>query len=357
MQEKFHQYELRIELAKKYSHATYLASPTDEPEQQVVLTVFSASLFKFPHERENLLQKAQRIKQLQHPHLLPILDMGIEEEQPFVMREYLPNGSLRSHLKQIIPHRLELRDTLTMVLQVGEALAYAHEHTIVHDNVKPENILLGANGQALLTDFSLASRKDAMIRDQTSGEYAFCYMAPEQFAGTSDARSDQFSLGCLAYELITGQVPFAAQTLASMIGQPNDAQPAPLSEKVANLPPTLEAAVLKTLAKDPDERFFDFSQFLEVIRSVLLPPPAFPLGLSHSAEAQKNRIIPHPVQSAKGESIRQRASKRVTHQLPELFEACSTTEVDVIEPAVVPPLSQASIPELTGITPLAESLK
>src|SRR5579872_2098041 len=100
MQEKFHQYDLTTELAKKHSHATYLASPTDEPEHQVVLTVFSASLFHFPHERENLLQKAQRIKQLQHPHLLPILDMGIEEEQPFVMREYLPKGSLRSHLKQ-----------------------------------------------------------------------------------------------------------------------------------------------------------------------------------------------------------------------------------------------------------------
>lgn len=91
MQEKFYQYDLTRELAKKYSHVTYLASPTNpqipkghtgghsEPEDQVVLTVFTASLFHFPHERENLLRKAQYIKQLEHPHLLPILDMGIEE--------------------------------------------------------------------------------------------------------------------------------------------------------------------------------------------------------------------------------------------------------------------------------------
>jgi hypothetical protein len=84
MQGMFYQYNLTTELAKKYSHSTYLASPTNEPESQIVLSVFATSLFRFPHERENLLQKAQRIKQLQYQHLVPILDMGIEEEQFFV---------------------------------------------------------------------------------------------------------------------------------------------------------------------------------------------------------------------------------------------------------------------------------
>ena len=160
----------------------------DELERQVVLTVFSTSLFHFPYEHENLLEKAQRIKQLQHSHLVPILDIGIEEEQPFVVREYLANGSLRSRLKQISPRRLELRDALTIVSQVGEALAYAHEHNVLHGNLKPENILFDATGHIFLTDFYLVSRKDAIIRDQTSGEYAFCYLAPEQFAGMCDAR-------------------------------------------------------------------------------------------------------------------------------------------------------------------------
>ena len=115
MPEKFHQYDLIETLSKKYSHTTYLASPTNpqrehgEPERQVVLTVFASSLFRFPHERENLLQKAQRLKKLQHPHLIPILDIGIEEEQPFVVRKYLPKSSLRSHLKKLSPDRLELR--------------------------------------------------------------------------------------------------------------------------------------------------------------------------------------------------------------------------------------------------------
>src|SRR5260370_14063808 len=106
---KFHQYYLTETLSKKYSHTTYLASPTNpqrghgEPERQVALTVFASSLFRFPHERESLLQKAQCIKQLRHPHLIPILDIGIAEEQPFVVREYLPNGSLRSRLNKLSP--------------------------------------------------------------------------------------------------------------------------------------------------------------------------------------------------------------------------------------------------------------
>src|SRR5207245_363211 len=116
---------------------------------------------------------------------------------------------------------------------------------------------------------SLVSRKDAIIRDQASEEYAFCYLAPEQFAGTCDSRSDQYALGCLAYELITGHIPFASHSLASMIVSQSNVLPAPLSEHVADLPPVLETAVLKTLARDPDERFFDFSLFLEVIQSIL----------------------------------------------------------------------------------------
>src|SRR6266576_6517785 len=116
MQEVFHQYSLIRQLAKKHSHSTYLASPTHEPEHQVILTVFTSSLFSSLRERENLLQRAQRIRQLQNSHLVPILDIGIEDEQPFVVREYLSNVSLRSRLKKISPEHLDLWDALTIVL-------------------------------------------------------------------------------------------------------------------------------------------------------------------------------------------------------------------------------------------------
>jgi serine/threonine protein kinase len=358
MPENFYQYYLIETLSKKYSHATYLASPTNEPERHVILTTFARSLFHFPHEHEKLLQKVQRIKQLQHPHLLPILDMRMNEEQPFIVREYLSNGSLRSRLKQISPERMELRDALTIILQVGEALAYAYEHNISHGNVRPENILFDANGRAALTDFSLVERKDAIIRDQTSQEYAFCYLAPEQFAGISDAKSDQYALGCLAYELITGSVPFAAQSLASMMGQQNNALPALLSEHVTGLLPSLEIAILKALVKEPAERFFDFSLFLEVVQSALLPSPAFPF-----APSPRNRAISHPVQSAEaGDTSSFPISNHTTpsdsgSQLQEASEDFAGPEVDAAEPMDTFSISQISMPEWSGILPVSESLE
>ena len=359
MQKKFHQYYLSAELAKKYSHSTYLASPANEPEHQVVLIVFASSFFQFPQERAKLVLKAKSIKKLQHPHLVPILDMGIEQEQSFVVREYLPNGSLRSRLKNISSDHLTLREALSIVSQVGQALAYAHEQNIFHGNMKPENILFDADDQAVLTDFNLVNRNDALIRDQTAEEYAFCYMAPEQFAGICDARSDQYALGCLAYELITGHVPFATLSLASMMGHHSNTQPVPLSERV-DVPPSLEAAVLKALAKDPDERFYDFSLFLEVIQSVLSPTPVFPL--IRSTYSRSNKTISRPALSAKAATIsspiRKRAFMRTAApqslEPPEVF---SSAEVDTAEPAVTPLTPQASMPETPESVPLSESLE
>jgi serine/threonine protein kinase len=323
----------------------------------MVLTVFASSLFSSPREHENLLKKVQCIQDIEHPHVASILNMGIEQEQPFVVREYWPNGSLRSRLKQISPGSMELRDALTIILQVGEALAYAYEHNVSHGSVRPENILFDANGYAVLADFYLVSRKEAIIRDQVSQEYAFCYLAPEQFAGISDARSDQYALGCLAYELITGSVPFAAQSLASMMGSQNNAPPVPLSERVTGLLPSLEIAILKALDKEPAKRFFDFSLFLEVVQSALLPSPAFPF-----AHSPRNRAISHPVESAEARDISFPISN---HTIPsdsepeqqETSEGFASPEIGTAEPMDTFSISQASNPEWAGILPVSESLE
>ncbi len=369
MQGKLHHYNLTTTLAKKYSHSTYLASSIDEPEQQVIVILYSSSLFSSPQERKTFLQKAQRIKELQHPHLLPILDMGIEKEQPFVIRDYLPNGSLRDHLKEISPQQLELHDALHIMLQVGEALAYAHQHDIFHGNIKPENILFDANGNVRLTDFTLVSKADAIVRDQTSEEYAFCYMAPEQFAGTWDARSDQYAIGYLTYELLAGQGPFATQTLTTMMGNQNNV-PIPLPEKVANQLPSLNTAVLKALAKEPDERFFDFSLFLEVIRSVLSPAPAFPLLRSTTSDNGNATSHPrHPLKvsstllssrqsvaclSPLSETSEASASPDTKHDLAELLDAPPTSEVHILKQLKNIPSSDDPFDDLSLIDPAPE---
>jgi serine/threonine protein kinase len=247
-----------------------------------------------------------------------------------------------------------------MISEVGEALVYVHGQNIIHGNIKPENILLDNNGQAVLTDFHLVDRKDAIVRDQTSEEYSFCYLAPEQFAGTCDTRSDQYALGCLTYELITGRVPFAAQSLTSMMGPPSHAIPASLSESMADLPPSLEAAVLKTLAKDPAERFYDFSLFLEVIRAVLSPPPAFPLA--RSARPRRNRAIAHPLRSTEAGDVSSPISNHTAlsdpmPEPPELSRASSSAEVEAAVLENASSMSQVSMPESLDMASLSESLE
>jgi serine/threonine protein kinase len=219
--------------------------------------------------------------------------MGIEKEQPFVVRDYLPKGSLRNRLSLLSPQLLELEEALTLVLQIGRALVTAHEHDIFHGSIKPENILLDLHDQVILTDFSLVSDLDIIIRDRVAEEYAFCYMAPELYVGTCDAQSDQYALGCLAYELITGHVPFDAQDInfAPMKAYHSNAHHAPLFEDATDLPPSLKTAVIKTLAEDPAERFFDFSLFLEVIQAAVSPSPVFPFA--HSARIHENRTSSH----------------------------------------------------------------
>jgi serine/threonine protein kinase len=332
MQAQFHHYKILKELAKKYSHSTYLAVPMDEPKRRVVLVVFSASLFSSDDEREAVLEKAEALKKLHHPHLVPIVDLGIAEQRPFVAREYVPHPSLRSYLKQLAPKRLKLQDALALLLQVGEALVYAHSQKIVHGNLKPENILLDAQGRARLTDFSLLEKKKVMVRDQAAEEYAFCYLAPEQLVGTWDASADQYMMGCLCYELITGGVPFATEGLVSLIRDwSHSVQPAPLSEKVPNLPPSLEAAVLKAMEKDPSNRFEDLSLFLEEMRAAVVPSePAFPLSRPEATDKQKPR------------SFLARQSK----QLATLASSHNDT-------ALAHPLSQR--PEVSSAVELAES--
>jgi serine/threonine protein kinase len=289
------QYHLRRELARKHSHITYLASLANEPKCHIVVTMFTLSLLGDPDERERMLLKAKRIGELKHHYLTPILDIRVEEEQLLVVREYLPHGSLRGRLKPLSSGRLELRDALTIISQVGQALQYAHEHYVTHGNIKPENILFDANDQAFLTDFNLVSANDTAIRDHIAEEYAFCYMAPEQFADIGNPKSDQYALGCLAYELITGHLPFATESLASMRGNHTSEQPVPLSSHVAGLSPSLEAAVLKAMAKDPSDRYPTIYAFLEAMDEDMLPStPLFPFH-SYTTYSTKKRTPSGPL--------------------------------------------------------------
>mgnify|MGYP001439718342 CR=1 FL=1 len=134
-----------------------------------------------PYNQAYVPSRAEFLEQLKHPYILPILDVGIDEGFPYLVAEYEPNGSLRDRIKKHAPQLLPFREILTIIMQVGEALQYAHEQNIIHRDLKPENILFNARNEAMLADFGLATSLSTASIKHVDNAGTPRYMAPEQF--------------------------------------------------------------------------------------------------------------------------------------------------------------------------------
>jgi serine/threonine protein kinase len=152
-------------------------------------------------ERERFIQEARFLGSLGHRHILSVVDVGFDSGRLYLASIYAPGGSLRQRLNQ--KRLLPSDQVLTILTQVGEALQYAHQQNIVHCDLKPENILFNAQGEAVLADFGIATALSTMsVKQLTDMEGTPAYMAPEQFRGQVSKETDQYALGCIAYELV-----------------------------------------------------------------------------------------------------------------------------------------------------------
>ena len=272
MQERFNQYYLTERLASKPLRSVYLAHRVSDASQKVVVKLFDATCLNLDQESESLLQKVKWAKQFKHSHIVPVFDLGVEQGQPYVVSKYLSTGSLRYSLDRLSPQHLDLQESLRIIFQVGQALCYAHQHNILHGNIKPENIFFNKQRKVFLADFRLTSFINVTKLNYKSDPHTTCYMAPEQFSGTTSEQSDQYALACLAYELITGRAPFSAQGFFSMWAKHNTQHAVPLSDLVPDLPEPIERAVLKGMSKDPSERYVNVSTFLRALETISLSP-------------------------------------------------------------------------------------
>jgi serine/threonine protein kinase len=232
--------------------------------------------------QSHLLREARLLKLLKHPHLLPILDIGIHENTPYQVTEYAPRGSLRDRINRQSSRSVPVQESLTILSQIGQALQYVHQRNIIHGNLKPENILFTASGDVLLTDFTIHILLDAAGGAHKHNIGSARYLAPEQFQGIASKASDQYALGCIGYELFTGSVPFSAADFSALgLKHAKESPPAPTQLNML-LPIRMEEAILKALAKQQDARHGSIKDFIaalgtaSIFQARLLAIPAAP---------------------------------------------------------------------------------
>jgi serine/threonine-protein kinase len=220
----------------------------------IALKVLPPERVKDPDRRRRFIQEAKTASALNHPNIVTVYDLGEENGLPYLVMEYVDGEALGT----IIASRrdLTLVQKLDIIIQVCNALHCAHQHHIIHRDVKPANVILLANGNVKLLDFGVAhAAGKAMTRPgQVIGTLA--YMPPEQFNGQPvDARSDVFSTGVMLYELLTYVLPFEATGAAAIINKILREPAPPLSKFIHDYPAELDEIIERALAKNREQRY------------------------------------------------------------------------------------------------------
>lgn len=241
-------------------------------------------------------REAKLLAQLQHPNILAVFDYGESDGYPYIVMPFVPSGTLADLLKG---RPLPLHKARRIMTQIGDALAYAHARGMIHRDIKPSNILMDESGNCLLTDFGLARMVESSSKLTSSGTVLGtpAYMSPEQGAGSEiDHRSDIYSLGIILYEMVTGRVPYNAETPIAIVFK-HIQDPLPSARKLnPDLPETIELILFKALAKNPEDRYQSVEGFVQAIQSAV---PDVLVGETISAqktapkkEPEKTKVAP-----------------------------------------------------------------
>ena len=223
-----------------------------------------------PNFVKRITQEAKAIAALEHPYILPVYDFGTDDGLTYMVMRYIEGGTLAD----LMGSSLSSQRIVEVVGNVARALDYAHSQGVVHRDIKPSNILIDKHGEVLLTDFGIAKMMQDSGGTQLTGTGSILgtpeYMSPEQAEGVNiDQRTDIYSLGVVLYELLTGQPPYRAQTPLAVVLKHVNEPLRPPREIKADIPQPLEQVVLKSMAKNRDQRYQSAAEMEQALKAAL----------------------------------------------------------------------------------------
>ncbi|MDQ3859569.1 MAG: protein kinase [Actinomycetota bacterium] len=238
-------------------------------ERDVALKILDERRTSDPAYVERFRREARAIAQLSHPNIVTVIDRGEFGGCEFIVFELVRGENLKEHVSRRGP--LPVAEALALAHQAARGLAFAHEHGIVHRDVKPQNVLVNEDGVAKVTDFGVArlAGNDGLTLTGTilgTGDY----LSPEQALGHRvDERSDQYSFGALLYELLTGEVPYPADGVVAAATRHVHDRPPSVRERRPDAPERVDALVRRAMAKDADERFPSLDALLAALEAAM----------------------------------------------------------------------------------------
>ena len=242
-------------------------------ERRVAIKILHEHYADDPEYLERFRREARLVAKLSHPNIVTVIDRGDDDGRQYIVFEHVDGENLKELVLR--SGRLPVRRALELALAVADGLAFAHEHGLVHRDVKPQNVLLNREGDVKVTDFGIARSlhmEHGVTQTGTvlgTGEY----LAPEQASGQPvSPATDVYSLGVVLWELLAGDVPFVGENFVAVALRHVNEPPPHLRERRPDVSPRLDAAVERALAKDPARRFPSMKAFAKELRACLAEP-------------------------------------------------------------------------------------